>query len=293
MADWYYARGGDRRGPIALDELRALAARGELLHDDLVWRDGMAQWARAAERLELFPHADAAAPAMTAPVPLAMPPGSAPIAAPASAASVGTMGYYVPHAGLPPRAHANLRGHAHPSGDVSDWPLDDARVAAFQETVKLRKKVAAAAGLYKLLFALSVIGAVLFLIVFMGLAATSRGAAGPGMVGAIIPFLFTAALGALHGFAWRATTRSHRWAPLTMFILFAIGTGLVLLSAVINAASTTASPVRTGGLEVVSAIIGAVLWGAFALVSWQAFAAIPRYRAQPAWCQELIAGSKI
>lgn len=46
MAQWYYARGGQQHGPITSDEIGRLLTSGQLQSDDLVWHDGMAQWAR-------------------------------------------------------------------------------------------------------------------------------------------------------------------------------------------------------------------------------------------------------
>jgi hypothetical protein len=51
--DWFHARGGKRTGPVSTDEMKALLARGDLMPQDLVWRDGMAQWTAASEVPEL------------------------------------------------------------------------------------------------------------------------------------------------------------------------------------------------------------------------------------------------
>lgn len=42
------------------------------------------------------------------------------------------------------------------------------------------------------------------------------------------------------------------------------------------------------GPEAVGLIVVLIFDAAFAIVSWKALAAIPKYLAQPAWCQELI-----
>ena len=52
---WYYAREGERHGPVTEAALRDLAARGLLHPPDLVWRPGMAAWAPAAQVADLFP----------------------------------------------------------------------------------------------------------------------------------------------------------------------------------------------------------------------------------------------
>lgn len=43
-AQWYYSRGGQQTGPVTIDQLRQMAATGQITPQDLVWRDGMAQW---------------------------------------------------------------------------------------------------------------------------------------------------------------------------------------------------------------------------------------------------------
>jgi len=52
--EWYYAQGDRKVGPISEAELKALAATGKLSADDLVWKDGMADW-QPAGRLKGLP----------------------------------------------------------------------------------------------------------------------------------------------------------------------------------------------------------------------------------------------
>jgi hypothetical protein len=42
--DWYYALGGDRKGPIGEEELQRLAHQGIVTSQTPVWREGMADW---------------------------------------------------------------------------------------------------------------------------------------------------------------------------------------------------------------------------------------------------------
>lgn len=44
MSDWYYASGDQQLGPVSLDNIRAMAASGQLRSDQLVWTDGMSDW---------------------------------------------------------------------------------------------------------------------------------------------------------------------------------------------------------------------------------------------------------
>jgi hypothetical protein len=91
-ASWYYAHGNQQRGPVSLDDLRILLASGQLATTDLVWQEGMANWAAVRTIPELAPASAAKAPGGS--VPPAIPRaaaeagGSAP-ASPAAAIDIG------------------------------------------------------------------------------------------------------------------------------------------------------------------------------------------------------------
>jgi len=57
MADvlWYYAQDDEQKGPVSGAELRELASSGKLAGDDLIWREGMAEWVPAQKVKGLFP----------------------------------------------------------------------------------------------------------------------------------------------------------------------------------------------------------------------------------------------
>ena len=56
MADnWHYGRKGHQFGPVTDAQLRQLAASGQLLQTDLVWKKGMPQWVKAGQIKGLFP----------------------------------------------------------------------------------------------------------------------------------------------------------------------------------------------------------------------------------------------
>jgi hypothetical protein len=295
-SSWFYMRDNKRVGPVAIDQLRQLAATGALAREDSVWTVGMNQWTPAGDVPGVFhaataapvhaAHSAAHAPAMaSAP---AMTPATihatAPAFAPPPMATPATVSYY--DGGLPPRAATTLRGHAPPTGDTGDWPLDDVRVAQFADAFKIRKKVTGAAQLYRALLLLSTIALVIIFVAAVIGALTGGGGGRGGSWEYAVMFGMAGFLGAfcaLYYFTWRATMRSHRWAPLTMFILFALGVAMNLFSIVM---ATSGRPE-----EMIGGIIGMILPAIFAVVSWTSFAAIPRWRAQPAWCQELIVKS--
>jgi TM2 domain-containing membrane protein YozV len=66
---YFYLSNGQRYGPVAESELRALVAQGRVAVTDLVWREGMAAWAPAHEALGIAmpppPPPAYAAPAQT------------------------------------------------------------------------------------------------------------------------------------------------------------------------------------------------------------------------------------
>jgi hypothetical protein len=241
-----------------------LFGRGQVGPADMVWHEGMPTWTLARNIAELLP------PQPSDPAPLARP-----IA----------VGYYTSTLGFPARAVANLRGHATPRGDTGDWPLDDARILYFEETVKLRKKVASAASLYRSLLLLTVIGSAIILpISLFSFFSTRR--SGP-MVGIVMVPFTGIILGfcLLYYFANRATRKSQRWAPLTMFIIF---TATCVMQFVTFALTMAGPGMNAAPAAGIGPIIGLLFSAGFAYVSWGAFVAIPKYLAQPAWCQELI-----
>lgn len=54
VAEWFYAKDGNRVGPIEASGLRQLADSGVIGPDDLVWKQGARQWVRAATVKGLF-----------------------------------------------------------------------------------------------------------------------------------------------------------------------------------------------------------------------------------------------
>jgi hypothetical protein len=58
--DWFYAREGQRQGPVSEARLRELRAAGAVGPDDLVWRAGFPDWRPARDVPELGPTGAAA-----------------------------------------------------------------------------------------------------------------------------------------------------------------------------------------------------------------------------------------
>ena len=74
--EWFYARNGEKRGPVTVAGLRQLAASGQLLPTDLIWKQGMKQWAAARSAKGLFPESS---PIPPTPAPSPSEPPFAPI----------------------------------------------------------------------------------------------------------------------------------------------------------------------------------------------------------------------
>jgi hypothetical protein len=49
MPSWFYTVNGEQLGPVAEPEIRKQAASGRISAEDLVWREGMAEWITAAD----------------------------------------------------------------------------------------------------------------------------------------------------------------------------------------------------------------------------------------------------
>jgi hypothetical protein len=62
---YYYSREGQRFGPVPGEQLKQLAAAGQLQPDDLIWKEGMANWIQAARVKGLFSAAALQPPEIT------------------------------------------------------------------------------------------------------------------------------------------------------------------------------------------------------------------------------------
>lgn len=67
---WYYAKGGQKQGPITSEQLRALAKSGALEATDLVWTEGMKDWKKASSVKGLIPLSQSVPPPLQATTPV-------------------------------------------------------------------------------------------------------------------------------------------------------------------------------------------------------------------------------
>lgn len=82
-AEWYYAKGNQKFGPVESSELKRLASASVLLPEDLVWKEGLPKWVRASSIKGLF--TSEAATARTTPTAVPLASLAVPSAAPSAA----------------------------------------------------------------------------------------------------------------------------------------------------------------------------------------------------------------
>jgi hypothetical protein len=63
--EWYYAKNGQQMGPVSTEVLTRMATSGQVQPTDLVWREGMPNWAPARTVRALFPE-----PPQVTPIPV-------------------------------------------------------------------------------------------------------------------------------------------------------------------------------------------------------------------------------
>lgn len=71
-SQWYYGRESDISGPVTDRELFDLAARGEIVPTDTVWRDDIEEGVRAGNVKNLFPVVESAVTVADVPPPVAL-----------------------------------------------------------------------------------------------------------------------------------------------------------------------------------------------------------------------------
>jgi len=62
-ASWYYHAGGETHGPVSLIELRTLVSNRQVTSEDLVWKDGLADWLAIPDVPELRQSLSGSSPA--------------------------------------------------------------------------------------------------------------------------------------------------------------------------------------------------------------------------------------
>ena len=116
---WFFSNAGQQRGPVSAEQLKQLAGEGRLLPSDLVWKDGMGQWAEAKNIEWLFP-----SPTRITQLPPLLPPDA--IAGPPPMSAAAPAALAVPSSPQTPTHAAVFQppSHAEPSATVESQPFD-------------------------------------------------------------------------------------------------------------------------------------------------------------------------
>jgi hypothetical protein len=304
--EWHYTRDGQQLGPVSAAQIKQLAASGQLRPDDLVWKEGMADWSPAARIKGLFTPAPTSAtapgarpvavgqtfhPAPVEPAPTRPHPGQHyNDSFPSQAQPVSPIGYYNP-AAMGTRTATIMKGYAPPTGPGGDWPLSDVHLAQLAAAEKLRKSIRTGAALFNALgFLYAIAGA---LMLFATLLATNSAPAGraTALIGASMTVLavFLLALAVLCFLAKSATTKCRIWGTIVFLCLFSIG----VLGNLIALAGTAGSRGPDAVEGMIGGGIGLLFMVAFITVTARALSAIPKFRACPVWAQEALINAKL
>lgn len=308
MSEWHYSSNGQQLGPVNSAQLKQLAASGQLQASDMVWKDGMADWAPASRIKGLFNNAAAAAASGggTAVETIAVAPAAARPAItqhhqqqpqdtfPASQQPASPIGYYNPSGGLAERVSRTMRGFPPPSGMQGEWPLSEMQLAQLKEAEKQRKSIRNCGGLMAFFCVVAVIvavgagigGSFIF-------SAGPRGSSAATLASGVIMGIAGVCIGlaVLCFIARRATLRCRIWAPITITVLFTLWVILSLVNFVMN---NGAAPSGTMPPEfIIGVVVGLLIDVAILSVLVKGMLAIPKFLACPLWAQEALVNAKL
>jgi hypothetical protein len=298
MFEWFYTRNKEQFGPVNSTQLKELAARGELLPSDLVWKDGMSEWVSAATLKSIFGAAAAPVATSAAPVPVAR--GVAAPAAPIAVAATATepaiaasIPYYSPTTNMNTLAVSALRGFPALTGPRGEFPLSEEQLKQVATTARHRAPIRRAAALYKVLFFIG-LGVATMLVVMYLLISTQYAAFGARVQAQAASeyFIWVGIIGGLSALsliAARATDRCQIWAPITMIVHFGgwlIYCGWEFVSMLD----------RIGGPQgpvVVLMAFSLIPPATFLLMSVFAMTHVKRFLRRPLWTVHLLVQSKL
>ncbi|HEY8667950.1 MAG TPA: DUF4339 domain-containing protein [Tepidisphaeraceae bacterium] len=295
MAEWHYIKDGQQLGPVSSAQLRDMVRGGELLPQDSIWREGMADWVPAQRVKGLFDASPAVAGVATAVAPEPVGVQSAPNpfieqAQYPQASAVAPIGYYTPVEGMPARAARSLQKFAPVRGPVGEWPLADEYLQVLAQTEKYRKPIRGLATWFKICFVFAALGACATVIVAIALTGISRGG------GIAMPLMFFVTSTAFYiGVACLfyvcgiATYRCKLWGAITMLVLHSLGA--ILYLGIFVAAITGAMFMPEGSSWTMLGF--AIVLGIIVVFCIRAIISIKKFLAQPVWAVEALAYCKL
>jgi GYF domain 2 len=288
--EWYYAKDNQQLGPIPASQLKQLATSGQLSPDDLVWKEGMAEWSPAGRVKGLFDAPAAAAAPMAAATPAAAREPQRGYVPPSQAygQAASTIGYYSATSDIGARTAQILKGFPSPTGPRGDWPLSDSHLAQLATAEKHRKVLRNFNNLCNVLTLLCVIGAVVALIMLVTAGSGPSAMRNPLMMAGATGLAIYAGLGVLFFICGRVALKCRIWGPITVCVFLVLGILLALVGAFM--------PSRSQNDQIASIIVAAftlLIGGAFLWTTVRAIIAIPKFLACPVWTQEALVNAKL
>lgn len=273
MSEWHYAKNGQQFGPINTTQLKQLAAEGQLAPTDMIWKEGMAEWAPAGSVKGLF----------TQEIPLQT-------QDPSPVQPAAAISYYNPTGGLPARVQQTLKGFAPSTGMQGEWPLTEVHLSQLKQAESHRKHIRNLASLFQLFFVLYTIAApITLLIAVITLSNGGRRANDEGM-GMLVSAAVSGGMAVLLFFSARETKRCRIWPALVFTILIGLAIVVVFVSFFIAMSSNSRS--SNDGLILVP-VLWCILPGAVLLMCVKTMSAIPKFLACHVWAQEALVNAKL
>lgn len=315
---WYYAKAGttDRQGPVTVEQIQEKLRTGELTPADIIWRQGLPQWAPISAMPELsagppMPARPSAAPRLPPMPPGPRPASVVPVSSPVHAVSApehavaiepvarptapigpASVGYFAPSGDMPEHARENLEGYGKATGPVGDWPLSEQHLEELSNASRLRKSILAGVNVCRLVQ----IVALIFLLIFafsgvVGLFSdrTSAKAMMVTMFGLAGFMLFVIILMQVFAGSMR---RCRAWASLVMAILMTLYTLLQVAGFVVTAlgAAAGSNTYSSGDVPFIygAGAIAFLILSVLCFALWKSYAATSKFLNTPVWCQEAL-----
>jgi hypothetical protein len=207
-------------------------------------------------------------PAVPPPPPL---PGQAPMA-------------FAPPPMFAPQSPYQPYGMGYGTADQSPSPLSEEQLNDLKATELLRRRIRHAAIWFRIQYLITLIFLILAtagMVISLATAGQNFRPEGAAVVGTGLAFY--AGIAFLFYYAHKSTMECQRWAPLTMMILNCLAALLIFLSGFL--ADTQQRDQMVG---VIAGLVGGLLPALIAYICYRAWDAIPKFLAQPQWCQNTL-----
>jgi hypothetical protein len=168
--------------------------------------------------------------------------------------------------------------------EVAASPLSADQLDELKQTEMFRRRIRQAAIWFRIQYLITLILTVLGAAgMIISLVAAGQKVRPEGVAIVATGFAFYAGIACLFYFAHKSTMDCQRWAPLVMMILNCFGAVLVFASCL-----AAEPPQRDRTPMLVAGGVGSLLPLLIAYICYRAWDAIPKFLAQPQWCQQTL-----